>query len=210
MKIVSNQWRDERVVDSLTRLFDEDGTVYLITGYFTSGAYQTIRPDIERFLSRSPENELVVIVSPTADQFNPSIGRDLLQLDDTGRVRVYKYPDGCLHAKLFLRTGEHPLAIVGSVNLTRAALEQNVELSVLIEGTDPSDERMEELTEWTRQLIADSEPISNTDLLRPVMVLNTISVWRNKAKLLPRKPITRQPVVYLLLVLIGFYIFFLV
>lgn len=207
MNVVSNQWKNASITDTLTRLFDEDGTVYLITGYFTSGAFETIRPAVEDFLSRSRENELVVIVSPTADQFNPAIGRELLQFRETDRVRLYKYPHSCLHAKLFLRTGEHPLAIVGSVNLTRAALEQNVELCVVVEDTSSTDDVIPQLTEWTDQLIVESEPISRSDLWRPKMIFNSIVVWRQKAQLLPRKPILHQPVVYLLLVLIVFYVF---
>ncbi len=209
IELISNQWRSDSIRASFDRLFDEDGTVYLITGYFTPSAYQTIRPEIEQFLSRSSENELVVIVSPTADQFNASIGRDLLTLDDDERVQVYKYPSRCLHAKLFLRTGENPLAMVGSVNLTRAALVQNVELSVLIEPDESEDERIAQLTEWTEQLIGECRPLRRRDLLRPVMLLNTILVWRNKARLLPRKRIVTQPVVYLLVVLLALYIFYL-
>ncbi|SDJ54306.1 phospholipase D-like domain-containing protein [Natronorubrum texcoconense] len=203
MELISNQCGDTTVVDGITRLFDEDGTIYLVTGYFTNSAYRLIRPDIERFLSRSPENELVVVVSPTADQFTPSIARDLQQLDD--RIQLYKYPHGCLHAKLYVRTGDHPTAMVGSINLTRVAFEQNIELSVLVESDD-GDADIEPFVEWTDELLSICEPFRKRDLFRPVMLLNTISVWTNKARLLSGRTVVHQPSVYVVLALLGLFV----
>ncbi len=207
MELVSNQSADLPIEESLIRLFDENGTIYVVTGYFTTGAYQFIKPAMEEFLAREQSNELIVIVSPTVDQFAAQIGHDLRTLGEDGQVQVYKYPHGCLHAKLYLRTGPNPAAIVGSVNLTRVALKQNVELSLQIDGTDPNDERIERLTEWVTALQDESEPLTRRDMFWPVMALNSLSIWANKARLMPRNPTAYQPMIYLLLALVGLYFF---
>ena len=210
MTLVSNQWQDVPIAESLTRLFDGNGTVYLVPGYFTREAYALIRDDIVAFLERDPENELLVVVSPTADQFTPSVGRDLRGLGD--RVQVYAYPHGCLHAKLYLRVGPEPFAIIGSVNLTRVALEQNVELGLIIEpesaGADAgtSRARIDRLAEWTEELVATSRPIRGRDLHWPVMAFNSLSIWVNKARLLPRRRLVHQPFVYLVIFLVVVYL----
>lgn len=210
MELVSNQSADVPIEGSLIRLFDEDGTIYVVTGYFTTGAYQFLKPAIEAFLERKQTNELIVIVSPTVDQFAAQIGHDLRTLGEDDQVQVYKYPDGCLHAKLYLRTGSQPSAIVGSVNLTRVALKQNVELSLQIDGTDPDDEQIARLTEWVTALKDESEPLTRRDMFWPVMALNSVSVWANKARLMPRNPTAYQPMTYLILALVGLYMFSLV
>ncbi|ELY51720.1 phospholipase D-like domain-containing protein [Natronolimnohabitans innermongolicus] len=207
MELISNQSGDTRVTDGITQLFDEDGTVYLVTGYFTNSAYRLIRPDIEHFLERSPENELVVVVSPTADQFTPEIARDLRRLDDGDeRIQLYKYPHGCLHAKLYVRTGDHPMAMVGSVNLTRVAFEQNIELSVLVEPDDGDEAEIEPFLEWTEGLLSICEPFRYRDTFRPVMLFNTVTVWTNKARLLSGRTIVQQPSTYVVLVLLGLFV----
>lgn len=162
---------------------------------------------MEAFLERERTNELIVIVSPTVDQFAAQIGHDLRTLGRDGQVTVYKYPHSCLHAKLYLRTGSNPAAIVGSVNLTRVALKQNVELSLQIDGTDPDDEGIWRLTEWVTALEDESEPLTRWDMFWPVMALNSISIWANKARLMPRNPTAYQPMTYLLLALVGLYFF---
>ncbi|WP_254861938.1 phospholipase D-like domain-containing protein [Halovivax gelatinilyticus] len=206
-EIVDNRWGEKQAEDQIRELFSEDGTIYLVTGYFTASGYRVLRPDIETFLARSPENRLIVIVSPTADQFAPEIVRDLERLDTADQVELYKYPDGCLHAKLYLRTGENPAAIIGSANLTKVGFTQNVELSVRFDDDALTDEAFESYLEWVEQLRAACTPIRRRDVLRPLLVLNSASIWLNKARLLPRRTLIHQPVVYVLLVIMMLFVF---
>lgn len=208
IELVNNRWGDRTVEAQVRRLFEADGTIYLVTGFFTYNAYRALRPDIEAFLSRSPENELVIVVGPTADQFSATIARDLRRLDDGDQVRLYKYPDGFLHAKLYVRTGENPAVIVGSANLTQVAFEQNLELSAYVEGDGPDDDRIEPFVAWIEDLLDVCEPVRRRDLLKPVMIARTLVNWANKGKLLPTRAVFghRAPYVVLCL-LLGMFLF---
>lgn len=125
---------------ALGELFAGDGSVVLVSGYFTYNGFLGIKDDIEAFLSRSPENELVVVVGTASDQFSPRIATDLWELDPGDRVRIYKYPLG-LHAKLYLRDGPNPRMILTSANITQVGFRYNVELGIefAAEGGDHPD-----------------------------------------------------------------------
>ncbi|EMA36347.1 phospholipase D family protein [Halobiforma nitratireducens] len=208
VELVNNRWGDRTVDEQLRTLFEEDGTIYLVTGFFTYNAYHTLRPDIEAFLSRSSENELVIVVGPAADQFSATIARDLWRLDSGDQVHLHKYPDGFLHAKLYVRTGEKPAVIIGSANLTQVAFEQNLELSAYVEGTGPGDERIAPFVDWIDDLLEVCEPITRRDLFKPVMLARTVTNWAKKGKLLPSRAVFGHRASYVVLViLLGLFLF---
>ncbi|AFZ73607.1 phospholipase D family protein [Natronobacterium gregoryi] len=208
IELVNNRWGDRTVDEQLRTLFEGDGTIYLVTGFFTYNAYHTLRPDIEAFLSRSTENELVIVVGPTADQFSATIARDLWQLDSGEQVHLYKYPDGFLHAKLYVRTGEHPAVVVGSANLTQVAFEQNLELSAYVEGDGPDDARIEPFADWIDDLLEVCKPVRRRDLFKPVMLSKTLVNWTKKGKLLPSRAVLAHRISYVALAfLLGLFLF---
>ena len=204
--IADNRLGDRQADDQIRSLFAEDGTIYLVTGYFTESGYRELRPDIADFLERSRENRLVIVVSPSADQFSPAIVSDVERLDSEDQVSLLSYPDGCLHAKLYLRTGDRPAAIVGSANLTRVGFEQNLELSVKFEDDALDGEALDAYVEWVERLVAASRPIRRWDVLRVRMIATSLGIWFNKARLLPTRALLRQPAVYILLSMMVLYV----
>lgn len=173
--------------NAVRQLFEEDGTVYLVTGFFTATAYYELRDDVVSFLDRSPDNELVLVVGTGADQFSPIVARDLWSIDDHGQVRIYRYPHGFLHAKLYARTGPPPTAIVGSANLTRVAFEQNLEMSAVVRGDSSDDPRIRPYLDWIEDLLAVCEPLRRRDLFAPLRYATTLRNWANKGRLISRR-----------------------
>ncbi|ARS91782.1 phospholipase D family protein [Natrarchaeobaculum aegyptiacum] len=199
IELVNNRWGSQTVDDQIRRLFAEDGTIYLVTGFFTYNAYHALRSEIEDFLSRNRDNELVIVVGPAADQFSPTIARELRSVDDGDQVHLYKYPNGFLHAKLYVRTGENPAVVIGSANLTQVAFRQNLELSAYVECDGPEDERLTVFLEWIDDLLEVCEPIRRRDLFKPIMMSKTLVNWANKGKLLPSRAVFAHRAVYLVL-----------
>ena len=195
---------DRRFQEAIIELFSGDGTVYLVSGYFTYQGYLGIRDAIVSFLERSPENELVAIVGAASDQFSARIAQDLWSLEQSDRVRLYKYSRG-LHAKLYLRDGPDPQCIVGSSNLTQVAFSYNVELNVEFARDHRDHPDMKALFDWIDDMLAASEPLARRDVHLPVLVGGSIVNWSNKAQLLPVRTILLRviPVIVLLVVLAG-------
>lgn len=202
LDIVDTRPGEHLVEHSIRSLFDGDGTIYLVTGFFTENAYRSIESDIAAFLDRDPANELVVMANPTADQFSKHIVQDLRSLDVAGSVRLLQYPDRFLHAKLYVRDGPEPMAILGSANLTRGAFEYNLEVGVVIEADDPGDPSVDPFIDWVQTLAAESVPITRRDLFFPIRVSRSVSNWVNKGRLIsPRLAAGRATPV--LLVIVG-------
>jgi hypothetical protein len=195
-----------RFREALSELFSEDGTVYIVSGYFTYQGYHAIRDDIVSFLKRSPENELVAVVSPAADQFSPRIAHDLWSLGYDDRVRLYKQPKG-LHAKLYIRDGPKPTCILGSANITQVAFEYNTEINVEItrDSIDHPDIRM--FHDWMLNLVENSEPLRRRDILAPFQVVGSVLNWSNKARYLPKRNLALRalPVLLILLFVSAFF-----
>lgn len=193
------------VEHSIRSLFEGDGTIYLVTGFFTETAYRSLRPEISGFLERRPDNELVVMANPTADQFSKAIVTELTNGDYTGSVRLLKYPDTFLHAKLYARDGPEPMAILSSANLTRGALEYNLELGIVVEADDPDDPAVRSLIGWAEELADESVPITDRDLFFPRRLLMSVTNWVNKGRLIPPGHIAGKlaPVAALVLVVVG-------
>ncbi|WP_254862247.1 phospholipase D family protein [Halovivax gelatinilyticus] len=191
-----------RVQDSLSDIFAGDGTVYIVSGYFTYQGYRTIRDDVVSFLDRSPENELVVVVGPASDQFSARIAYDLWNLDRDGQVRLYKQPRG-LHAKLYVRDGPEPTMYLGSANITQVAFEYNVELGLELTRESPGHPDLKPALEWCGDLVAASTPLRRRDLIGPVQVGSSFVNWSNKARLLPLRNVALRvlPVVLSIFVL---------
>lgn len=192
---------DRRVEDALADLFAGDGTVYLVSGYFTYHGYRAIRDDVVDFLERSPGNELVVVVGPASDQFSASIARDLWALDAGDRVRIYKRSRG-LHAKLYVRDGPEPRCIVGSANITQVAFGYNIELGVELTRDSPDHPDLEQFLEWADRLVAEAEPLRRRDILAPVQVGASLVNWSNKARLLPARHVVLKITPVLVLVVL--------
>lgn len=187
LELVGTSLADRGAENAVRELFAENGTVYLITGFFTANAYRSLRSDVLAFLDRSAENELVLVVGSGADQFSASIARDLWRLDAPGTVRIYRYPHGFLHAKLYVRAGPSPAVVIGSANLTRVAFEQNLEVGAVIRGGSVDDPAVQPFLQWVEGVVAVCQPLRRRDLSTPVRLLTTVKNWSNKGRLLPVK-----------------------
>ncbi len=199
VRVLDTDDSDTRFQEALSELFDGDGTVYLISGYFTYQGYLTIREDIVSFLERSRENELVAIVSPASDQFSARIAHDLWKLDEHDQVHLYKKSRG-LHAKLYFRDGPNPRCIIGSANITQVAFRYNIELNIDMtrESTDHPD--LKPFLDWVRELEERSRPLRRRDVFAPVQVGGSFVNWSNKARLLPKRDVAIRVIPVLLLV----------
>lgn len=207
-EILDTDTTEPRFKQALSDLFDGDGTIYLVSGYFTKQGYLSLKEEIESFLDRSPDNTLKVVVGSTSDQLSPGIARDLWRMDDRGQVEIYKRPKG-LHAKLYLRMGPEPECILGSANITRVAFEYNTELSLRLDGG--SDHDLEPLQDWVDALIQDSEKLRARDVSAPALVIGSALNWSNKARLLPVSHVAlRATPILLLLSLLGVLLLFVV
>ncbi|MFP9193825.1 phospholipase D family protein [Natronosalvus vescus] len=190
---------DRRVQAALADLLAEDGTVYIVSGYFTYQGYRQIRDHVVSFLERSRENELVVVVGPASDQFSSRIAYDLWSLDGYDQVSLYKQPRG-LHAKLYVRDGPNPRCILGSANITQVAFEYNIELGLEMIRDSPDHPDIRPLLEWVDELVATSEPLRRRDLFGPVQVGSSFVNWSNKARLLPMRNVALRVIPILLLI----------
>ena len=210
IRLLDTHSSEIRFQEALSELFADDGTIYIVSGYFTAHGYRAIRDDIVSFLERSRQNELITVVSPAADQFSPTIARDLWSLNEYDQVRLYKQPRG-LHAKLYLRDGPNPMCIVGSANITQVAFKYNIELNVQITRESVDHPDMKPFFEWFLKLVDTSEPLRRRDLRVPNQLGGTIVNWSNKARHLPKRNVAlRATPIFLLLVLLSgvFYVLF--
>lgn len=201
IRLLDTHSSEIRFQEALSDLFAENGTIYIVSGYFTSQGYRAIRDDIVSFLERSRENELISVVSPAADQFSPTIAHDLWSLDDHDQVRLYKQPRG-LHAKLYLRDGPNPACILGSGNITQVAFKYNIELSAKITRESIDHPDLKPFHEWMLELIESSDPLRRRDLLPPFQVGGSIVNWSNKARHLPKRNVALRAIPVLLLLIL--------
>lgn len=171
--------------EAIRGLFEGDGTVTLVTAFFTANAYHDLASDIRAFLDRSPDNELVCVLGGGADQVSSTIVRDLLHLDRADQVHLYRYSQKFLHAKLYARAGPDPVIVLTSANLTRTAFEQNVEFGTVITGESVEDPMVEPFFDWLDALVAESQPFRRRHLFVPLRLGVTITNWGKKARLVP-------------------------
>ena len=200
-ELIDTDSTDRRFQQRLSALFSGDGTIYLVSGYFTQQGYRSIRNDIRSFLERSQANRLILVVGPSSDQFSSRIAHDLWSMDHAAQIEIYKQPRG-LHAKLYLRDGPDPRCIIGSANITQVAFEYNIELNIELRelGDDPS--TLEPFRDWVEELVAKSSRLRRRDILPPVLILGSMIKWSNKARILPVRHVALRviPLIVLLLV----------
>ena len=192
--------------DALAELFAGDGTIYVVSGYFTYQGDLDVRSAIVSFLERSRDNQLVVIVGTASDQFSGRIARDLWNLDEHDQVQLYRQSRG-LHAKCYLRVGPNPRCIIGSANITRVAFEYNIELNVDLSRPSTDHPDIQQFLEWVTALQASSTPVRRRDIVALVQIGGSVVNWSNKARLLPKRDVALRivPVLVVLLVLSGFF-----
>lgn len=190
LQLLNDQVWSSGIEDELQSLFGGDGTIYLVSGFFTYNAFDRLRADIDAFLSRDLDNKLVVIVSTSADQFSARIVRDLQALERNGQVKILRYRDGFMHAKLYFRDGPEPAVILGSANLTKVAMEQNFELCVAFKPEKPE---LDDIRTFVEALEERCEPVRPRDLFTPFMVYRTVVNWSNKGKLISPRTMLRHP-----------------
>ena len=201
MELLETDDSDRRFQEALSDLFAGDGTVYLVSGYFTYLGYRSIREDVVSFLERSPDNELVAVVGPASDQFSARIAYDLWKLDDDDQVRLYKRSRG-LHAKLYVRDGPEPRCIIGSGNITQVAFEYNIELNVDFTRDSSDHPDLKQFLEWADDLVADAEVLRRRDLFGPVQIGSSFVNWSNKARLLPVRNVALRVIPILLFIVL--------
>lgn len=206
VQLLDTDSSDIRFQDALADLFSEDGTIYIVSGYFTYQGYRAIREDIVSFLERSRENQLIMVVSPASDQFSPRIAHDLWTLDEHDQVHMYKQPRG-LHAKLYLRDGPNPTCILGSANITQVAFKYNIELNLKMTRASIDDPDLKPFLEWMLELVETSDPLRRRDLLPPLLVGGSIVNWSNKARHLPKRDVALRVIPILLLLILLSLIF---
>lgn len=204
VQLIDTDSSDIRFEEALSGLFAENGTVYLVSGYFTYQGYHAIRDDIVSFLERSRQNELIAVVGPAADQFSPRIAHDLWNLDDNDQVHLYKQPRG-LHAKLYFRDGPNPTCILGSANITQVAFKYNTEVNVRITHDTIDHPYLKQFHDWVVELVEESAPLRRRDLLAPYQVGGSAVNWSNKAQYLPKQNVALRvtPILLLLFILSG-------
>ncbi|ARS89147.1 phospholipase D family protein [Natrarchaeobaculum aegyptiacum] len=198
VRLLDTDHSDIRFQEALADLFAEDGTIYIVSGYFTYQGYLAIRDDIVSFLERSRDNELITVVSPASDQFSPRIAHDLWSLDEHDQVQIYKQPRG-LHAKLYIREGPNPTCLIGSANITQVAFRYNIEINVEITRESIDHPDLQPFHEWILELVETSDPLRRRDLLPPYQVGGSVANWSNKARYLPKRNVALRAIPVLLL-----------
>jgi hypothetical protein len=206
VQLVDTDSSDIRFREALSDLFADDGTVYIVSGYFTYQGYRAIREDIISFLERSRENKLIAVVSPAADQFSPQIAHDLWEIDDNEQVQIYKQPRG-LHAKLYIRDGPNPTCILGSANITQVAFKYNTEINVKITRDSIDHPDLKQFHDWMVELVEESEPLRRRDLIALFQVSDTVVNWSNKARYLPKRNVALRagPVLLVIFLVSGLF-----
>ncbi|WP_440991772.1 phospholipase D family protein [Haloarchaeobius baliensis] len=182
-ELFDNRITGRLVAEAVMRLFEEDGTIYLTTGYFTWSGFLTIRPALVEFLARSPENELYVVVATGADQFSRLVATALWELDVDDRVHLLTYRDGFIHPKLYLRDGAQPALVSGSANLTWDGLGKNLELAWYYAPDDPSDPIFQTHLAWVVAFLQPCETITQADLARVTRLRRTTRTWLSKGRI---------------------------
>lgn len=195
IELVGTKLVNRGTKDIVQELLAENGTVYFVTGFFTSNAYWDLRPDILAFLNRSPDNRLVIVVGTGMDQFSSTIARDLWNIDSNDQINLYQYSQGFLHAKLYARDGPNPMALIGSANLTLVVFEQNLEMGLVLYDESRHSAELDAIFDWVDELLAISEPVRPRNVLFPIQLARTAVNWVNKGRLVPlSQKVRRMPV----------------
>lgn len=164
--LIDNTFTEREVVDVVTELFEEDGHVYIVAGYFTLRGYNKLRLSIEDFLNRREENKITLIVGTKPDQFAARIAYDLwqLNLESKGEAEILKYEGKFLHTKHYVRDNESPAVVMGSANFTKQGLEEHLELVSYYQTTDAEDPIARKHIRWFDSVVDVATPVTEEDL----------------------------------------------
>jgi len=182
-ELFDNRLTGKLVAEAVRRLFEEDGTIYLATGYLTWSGYLTIREPLIEFLGRSPENRAVFVVSTGADQFSRMVAEAIWGLEAGDRIQLLTYRDGFIHPKLYLRDGERPAFVMGSANLTWDGLGKNLELAWYYAPDGRDDPIYLSHFDWMVRFVDASDPVTPQDLTWWVRLGRTKNTWLNKGRI---------------------------
>jgi hypothetical protein len=182
-QLFDNRLTGRLVAEAVVRLFEEDGTIYLTTGYFTWSGFLTVREPLQEFLARSDSNEVYIVVSTGADQFSRLVATALWDLDVHDQVSLLTYRDGFIHPKLYLRDGDEPALVTGSANLTWDGLGRNLELAWYYAPTERTDPIFQTHYRWVVAFVAECDPVTTDDLRRAVRLRRTTDTWLSKGRI---------------------------
>lgn len=182
-EVFDNRFTGKLVADAVLRLFEEDGLLYLTTGYLTWSGYLAIRDSLLEFLARSADNRVYIVVSTGADQFSRGVARDIWKIDFDDRCHLLTYRDGFIHPKLYLRDGDDPAFVMGSANLTWDGLAKNLELAWYYRPDEQVDPIFRSHLDWIVYFISECEPITSEDLTSSVRLQRTAATWLSKGRI---------------------------
>jgi len=182
-ELFDNRLTGKLVAEAVRRLFDEDGTIYLATGYLTWSGWLTIKEPLCDFLDRSADNRVVFVVSTGADQFSRMVAEAIWGLDAGDQVQLLTYRDGFIHPKLYLRDGERPAFVMGSANLTWDGLGKNLELAWYYAPDGRDDPIFLSHLDWMVRFVDASAPVTPGDLTWWVRLGKTKNTWKNKGRI---------------------------
>jgi len=166
-RLADNAFTERTVEDALSDFFSSDGKAYMVSGYFHISGYRKLKEDIENFLKRKPENQLIVIVGTEHDQFSATIAYDLWQMEKEigkGKILLKKYEGSFLHTKHYLLVGPKPQIILGSANISEDGLTRNLELVMHYISEDENDPIVALHKSWFEMLVEASEELTEEDL----------------------------------------------
>jgi ERCC4-related helicase len=166
-RLADNVFTERSVEEALSEFFSKDGKAFMVSGYFHISGYRKLRDDIEDFLKRNSENQLIVIVGTEPDQFSATIAYDLWELEKkigAGRIVLKKYEGSFLHTKHYLLVGEKPQIILGSANISAEGLTRNLELVMHYISEDENDPIVAMHKSWFEMLVKASTDVTEQDL----------------------------------------------
>lgn len=164
--LIDNTFTEQKVVDAVADLFEEDGRIYIVAGYFSLRGYNELRSSIETFLNREKDNRITLIVGTEPNQFAARIAYDLWHLnsESKGEVEILKYEGQFLHTKHYVRDAESPAVVMGSANFTKEGLEEHLELVSYYRTTDAEDPIAVQHISWFSAVIDVATPVTEEDL----------------------------------------------
>ncbi|MFB6216848.1 MAG: restriction endonuclease PLD domain-containing protein, partial [Candidatus Aenigmatarchaeota archaeon] len=164
--LIDNIFSEERVEDAVRELFSENGTVYLVAGYFSRSGYHQMEESMKDFLERNAKNKIVVIIGTEPNQFSATIAYELWQMDEEkpGSVELLKFNDTFLHTKHYVRKNDAPAVILGSANFTGEGFGKHLELVSYYETSESDDSVANQHIAWFEDLIPECSQVTEEDL----------------------------------------------
>jgi len=175
--LIDNIFTEREIERAMQDLFAEDGTVYIIAGYFSLSGYKLIKESISDFLERKKDNEIYIVVGTDPNQFSATIAHDLWDMDKgRDQINLLKYDENFVHTKHYVRENENPAIILGSANFTLEGFQQHLELVSYYEAEGSGDSIAQQHIEWFESLIEECECVTEEDLERYEEIKIDISV----------------------------------